>query len=136
MAIVYAIRSCMLDQGFDANPVEMRSDGLTYTFTVSGGTPGDTTIMEARDGCSMKFNFWEAEVAYQEQNVVTGAEREEMWKNFISCLDDAGVPGVTDTETLEEISQRIAALEDAGHDTSAAATCLNDFANRIFGAGR
>lgn len=133
-AIVVAIRSCMVDKGYDASPVELRADGLTYTFTISGGGVGDESTPDDWDECSMRFNFWEAEVAYQDQNSTTGAEREALFEEFIVCMDEAGFPGVTPQDDYEEITDRIAVATNNGELDSEAFGCLTDYAPRLFGA--
>ncbi|MBZ2199714.1 hypothetical protein [Occultella gossypii] len=136
VALVSAVRQCMVDKGYDVDPVEMRDDDLTYGFSIGGGQVGDTSSGQDLAACEQPLNFADAEIAFQEQNVLTGAEREQVMAEFITCLDDAGVPGITEQDSLEEITQRMVELEESGGDVQPAMACTNQYASRIFGAGR
>lgn len=136
LALVGAVHQCMADKGYEVGPLEMREDGITYGFSITGGQVGDTSSSQDFAACELPLNFAEAEIAYTEQNVLTGAERERLQAEFLACLEDAGVAGVTANESLEEITQRILRLEESGEDPDEALACVNQYASRLFGAGR
>ena len=133
MAIITAIQQCMSEKGFSVTPVEMRPDKLTYTFWVEGGSPGDTSAMEDRLECEARFNLPEAEVAFQAQHMLKGAEREAVLADFIDCMTEAGVAGLTGQDTFDVVASRIDALREGGGDDTAALACLDQFAPRLFG---
>jgi len=126
----------MDDKGWDVTPVEMRSDGLTYTFSVQGGTPGDTSAMDDRLDCEGQFNLPDAEVAYQAQHALSGAEREAVFREFAGCMENAGVPGITVRDTVQHVAELVVGLGEAGEDNSAAVACLDQYGSRLYGPDR
>lgn len=136
VALVTASQQCMAEKGYDVGPVELRDDQLTYGYSIYGGQVGDTSASQDIAECEQPLNFAEAEIAYQEQHVLSGAERERVQAEFLTCLEDAGVAGVTADDSLEQITDRILQLQQSGEDTDAAMVCVNQYGSRLFGAGR
>lgn len=131
--IVAAVRQCMMDLGYDVTEIEMRPDGVTYWFGIEGGTGEDLSSADDHEACAWEYNLPQAEVAYQEQNVLTGAEWEASFDDFIACLEDAGISGITPEDSLKTITVRVQEFENAGNNGSAATVCMNDYSPRIFG---
>lgn len=136
LALVSAVRQCMADKGYEVGPIEKREDRVTYGFAITGGQVGDTSSSQDFAACELPLNFADAEIAYQEQNVLAGAERERLQGEFLACLEAAGVGGVTADVPLEEITQRILRLEESGENPDEAFACVSQYASRLFGAGR
>lgn len=133
LAIVTATHQCMVEKGYDVGPVEMRDDDLTYTFSIYGGEVGGEANGRALHACEQPFNYAEAEVAYQDQNILTGAEREQVYAEFIACLEEAGIPGVSEQDSMDEIVRRLDELGAAGGDPDPGLTCVAEYSGRIFG---
>lgn len=131
--IVGAARQCMVDLGYDATEVEKRPDGLTYWFAIEGGAVGDSDTADDHQRCVEQYDLPQAEVAYQDQNVVTGAEREVILADFAQCMDKAGFPGATLYDSYEEILDRIAVATDYGRLDTEASRCLTDYGSRLYG---
>lgn len=135
VAIVAASRQCMVEKGYDVGPLEMRDDNLTYGFTISGGEVGSTSTSHALADCEQPLNYAAAEIAYQEQNILTAAEREQVLGELMACLEEAGVSGASAGDSLPDLTQRVVEIEAAGGDAEPGFTCLSEYSSRIFGPG-
>lgn len=135
MRIVASIRECMIREGYEVGPVEMRPDGISYGFAVTGGAPGDMSAHDDRLACEANFNLPQAEVAYVNQHTLTGAERERIFAEFVACMDEAGFPGVTSSDTIQEINERVVATQGSAKFDEGV-ICLDQYGGRLYGANR
>jgi hypothetical protein len=137
VSIVRAVHACMVDKGYDVDDVTKRTDGVTYGFTFSGSGGGDGPSPNRQQdlvACEQQYGLMEAELAYQDQVALGGADREVVFAELAECLDTAGVPGVTSADSAQDVQDRIAALTDSGQDSSAAAACWTSYSTRLFGS--
>lgn len=133
--IVASIRQCMIREGYEVGPVEMRPDGISYGFSITGSVPGDTSAHDDLLECEAQFNLPQAEVAYVNQHSLTGAERERVLAEFVTCMDEAGFPGVTSSDTIQEINERVAATQGSAKFDEGV-VCLDQYGGRLYGANR
>lgn len=135
VSIVRAVRHCMMEKGYETDEVEKRQDGVTYGFGFSGGGGQRTTNgQEDLVSCEQEFALMEAELAFQDQHALTGAEREAAFSEFTSCMSAAGVSGITSALSVVEVQERMAELAEAGEDDSAAVACWTQHKSQLFGA--
>ena len=136
VTIVQAVHDCMIDRGFSVTDVEKRADGLSYSFTIDGGSgPGSMTGLENRLVCEGRLNLAEAEIAYQAQHVLAGAEHDVVFQLFATCMDGAGFPDVSADDTSEQIRDRVATVLDAEGPEAIeqAESCWNMYGALLFG---
>ncbi|NHT18051.1 hypothetical protein [Cellulomonas sp. IC4_254] len=136
LSIVRAVHSCMADEGYDVEDVERRTDGVTYGFQFSGSGTGSGSSSGQQDlvACEERYGLMAAEIAFQDQVSLSGAEREAVYGQLIACLDGAGVTGITSSSTAADVGQAIQQLERAGTDVTDATTCWNQYSTRLFGS--
>lgn len=136
VAIVSAVRTCMVERGFDVSEVQKRMDGVSYGITISGGDgPGDTTTQENLLACEARVNLMEAELAYQAQSVLAGAERDVIFDRFQACMTSAGFPGIAPEDSARDILDRLGpVIEERGRGTvEPAEDCWNMFGVLLYG---
>lgn len=132
LTIVRGVRECMIEKGFEADEVEKRLDGVTYGFTFSGGSgPSDGSDLVE---CEQQHGLMEAELAFQDQQALSGADREAVYAELIACLDAAGVPGATSSMDAPEVGQLIGTHKEAGEDVADAERCLTAYSAKLFGS--
>lgn len=141
MGIVRAVRQCMVDKGYDVNEVKKRPDGVTFGFTFSGGAgtqvdASGKTVSGPDDqaACEQQYGLMEAELAIQDQNAATGAEREATFADFAACLDTAGVHALSSADTVSQVQDKIARAVNDGGDGDAAGACWTQYKAQLFGS--
>lgn len=136
VAIVRAVHACMVDKGYDVEDVSRRTDGVTYGFQFSGSGTGSGSLSGQQDlvECEERYGLMAAEIAFQDQVALSGAEREAVYGQLIACLDAAGVTGITSASTALDVGAAIESLERSGADVSAATTCWTQYSTQLFGS--
>jgi len=136
LSIVRAVHTCMADEGYDVEEVERRTDGVTYGFQFSGSGTGDGSSSGQQDlvACEERYGLMAAEIAFQDQVALSGAEREAVYAQLVECLDGAGVTGITSSSTAADVGRAIEQLDRAGVDVTDATTCWNQYATQLFGS--
>lgn len=136
VGIVQAVHDCMIDRGFSVTDVEKRGDGVSYGFTIDGGSgPGSMTGQENLLVCEERLNLAEAEIAYTAQHVLAGTERDVVFQLFATCMGGAGFPDVRADDTSEQIRDRMAIVLDAEGPEAIeqAESCWNTYGALLFG---
>lgn len=136
VTIVRAVHTCMADKGYDVADVALRPDGVTYGFQFSGAGTSTGSLSGQQDlvDCEQHYGLMEAELAYQDYALLSGAEREAVYGQLIACLDAAGVAGITSSATALDVGKAIEAVERTGADVSAATTCWTQYSTQLFGS--
>jgi hypothetical protein len=137
VSIVRAVHACMADKGYDVEDVQRRTDGVTYGFAFSGSAAervDGRSPNGSRDlsDCEQVYGLPEAEVAYQDQQALSGAEREALYAQFVGCMDAAGLDGITVGDQAADVQDRLAAATDSGQDVGAAEGCWTQYSTRLF----
>jgi hypothetical protein len=102
-----ATTACVEEAGYSA-AAHLRSDGLIFSIGVGlgPGQAGDSDAGDAAqaalDRCFTQYAY-DVERHYFLEHVPTGAERDAMFDDLLSCLTGAGVTGLTRASTEEEI---------------------------------
>lgn len=133
--IVQYARDCMEEKGYPVGDVYQRDDELTYTFDLDGtlAEMGDADRrQEDMLACEAEMNYADAEIAYQDQNVLSGAEREEKFAEFAECMSGAGVE-VTAADDGAAVTEKIRAFVDAGGAEMPVMSCYDRFSVRLYG---
>lgn len=134
-AIVQYAADCMLEKGYNPSAVERRSDGVTYGFELTGGTTdGIEKSREDLQVCEGEVHLMEAEIAFQDQSALTGAERERVYAEFVTCMDEVGLTGVSSADDAETVQDKMAAFVENGGSEGAAQECYERFRNDLFGS--
>ena len=137
VAIVREVHACMADKGYEVDEVAKRMDGVTYGFSFSGGSAGQSSNGQTDlVDCESQFGLMEAELAFQDQTSLTGAAREAAFADLSSCMEAAGIGGVSSADTAQDVQDRMAQLTESGADDTAAVSCWTQFSAQLFGATR
>ncbi len=133
--IVQYARDCMEEKGYPVGDVYQREDELTYTFDLDGSAAEMGDVEKRQDDlqvCESEMNYADAEIAYQDQNVLSGAEREERFTEFSACMAGTGVE-VTAADDGAAVREKIRAFVDAGGAEQPVMSCYDRFSVRLYG---
>lgn len=123
-------RQCVVEAGYDAGPIKTLKDGLLKRFSFSTQGSDDAVVsagLAVVDSCALEFTQ-PLEMAYQEQNLLRGAERDDGYRDLAKCMSDAGAPGVEVGMTQEEIGT----VASRAGDGQAVHDCLDEMLSRLF----
>lgn len=133
-AIVQYAANCMLEKGYEPSSVERRSDGVTYGFGLSGSAGGMETSREDLLACEAEVHLMEAEIAFQDQSALTGTERERVYAEFITCMEEVGVMGITSADDADAVMDKMALFVENGGSEPGSTACYQRFRNDLFGS--
>ncbi len=128
--IVQYVRDCMEEQGYSVTDVYQRDDGLTYAYDFEDRMGDDD--FELLSECEGEVHLMDAEVAYQDQNTLTGAEREEQFALFAECMTNAGVE-VTAADDGAAVAEKMRAFVDGGGAEMPVTSCYTRYSTRLYG---
>ncbi|MDR1293811.1 MAG: hypothetical protein LBK59_02440 [Bifidobacteriaceae bacterium] len=79
---------------------------MTFAYEGSNESGSGETASEAYDRCYAE-HLEDTERVWFHQSIPEGRARDLVFDEFVACLEDAGVMGVTSTHTKEEIVKSI-----------------------------
>ncbi|MDR1427068.1 MAG: hypothetical protein LBJ08_04850 [Bifidobacteriaceae bacterium] len=125
-AAVEGTRKCMLNKGYDVSPAMQGTAGILLSFSweaVDGAS-------EAYDACYEEIHLKEIEHYWFHSNVPTGSNREEMFEEFTSCLEEGGAayPDIESDKTLAEVIDLVLEhVDDQSEEFGQTLSCIDDF---------
>lgn len=94
-AAVESARQCAADEGFNVTEIQEGPGGIGFLYGVyfpDGAPEGEADrFQEVYDACQLRYDVDATYTALFESHVPTGAARERLWQDYLSCLDSAGV---------------------------------------------
>lgn len=121
---------CVQEAGYQTSSIKPKPDGIMLDFSISVPAGIDWEQFDEDAASSAKDSCYEqyarvVERQYFQQNIPTGTERDAMFDAMLQCLNDAGVTGLTRSDSEQDVVASIVAqLPD---DLAAGFACMDRY---------
>lgn len=125
---------CTAAKGWQVEPLVREADG-SWSFSMTSDKPlsDEDNDRQASDSMACIDKYVESTgvwTAYRKSMLLTGAQWDQAYGEFVKCLNDAGVSGVAVGDSVQKVTALIP--QDGSAKAIQAQACVNEYRFRLF----
>lgn len=125
---------CTAAKGWQVEPLVREADG-SWSFSMTSDKPlsDEDNDRQASDSMACIDEYVESTgvwTAYRKSMLLTGAQWDQAYGEFVKCLDDAGVSGVAVGDSLQKVSAMVP--RDGSPAAIKGQSCVDEYRFRLF----